>query len=218
MQPVSARPARPDRHELIADGIVHGVGVAFALVGVSILIFYATLFRPGAEVAAASVYGVTLVFALAVSFSYNLWPHGRVKAVLRRMDHSAIFLLIAATYTPFLVKSADHDAAVTMLFVIWGVAALGVTLKCVFPGRYDRAAILLYLAAGWSGLSVVGPVSASVPAASMVLIVAGGVIYSAGVIFHVWERLRFQTAIWHTFVVAAAAVHYSAVLLAFSAG
>lgn len=209
------RAIRPDRQELIADGIVHGVGMVLALIGVTVLIVHVTIWGTAAALAAAWVYGLGLVLSLAVSFTYNLWPHSPVKWVLRRFDHSAIFVLIAATYTPFLQRSADHTAAQVMLAVIWGLAALGVVLKIVWHGRFDRAAVLLYLAMGWSGLIVARPVLDSIPTVSFVLIVVGGVIYSVGVVFHLWDRLRFQTAIWHGFVVAAAATHYSAVLTCF---
>jgi hemolysin III len=205
-----------DKYELIADGIVHGVGLFFALIGVTVLIFYATLWSPAGALAAAWIYGIGLVLTLAISFSYNIWPVSRTKWYLRRFDHSAIFILIAATYTPFLERGADDPLLFWMLIFIWAIAAFGIFLKCVFPGRYDRLAILLYLAMGWSGLLVAEPVASRIPYASMLLIVIGGVIYSLGVIFHVWERLRFQNAIWHGFVVAAAAVHYSAVLTCFS--
>ena len=103
-----------------------------------------------------------------------------------------------------------------MLVAIWLFAAAGIFVKCVFPGRYDRLAILLYLAMGWSGVLVAEPVASRIPFASMLLIIIGGVIYSLGVVFHVWEKLRFQNAIWHGFVVTAAAVHYSAVFTCFS--
>jgi hemolysin III len=136
--------------------------------------------------------------------------------VLRRFDHSAIFVLIAATYTPFLERGADTPLLLFMLVAIWLFAAAGIVLKCAFPGRYDRLAIALYLAMGWSGVLVAEPVAARIPSTSMLLIVIGGVIYSLGVIFHVWEKLRFQNAIWHAFVLAAAAVHYSAVITCFS--
>jgi hemolysin III len=205
-----------DRYELIADGIVHGVGLFFALIGVTVLIFYATLWSPAGALAAAWVYGVGLVLTLAISFSYNIWPVSRTKWYLRRFDHSAIFVLIAATYTPFLERGADDPLLFWMLILIWTIAAFGIFVKCVFPGRYDRLAILLYLAMGWSGVLVAEPVASRIPYASMLLIVIGGIIYSLGVVFHVWERLRFQNAIWHGFVVAAAAVHYSAVLTCFS--
>ncbi|MCL6709592.1 hemolysin III family protein [Pseudomonas sp. R2.Fl] len=205
-----------DISELVADGIVHGVGVVFALVGATVLIFYATVWSSHGELAAAWIYGLGLVLALGVSFSYNMWPRSRTKWILRRLDHSAIFLLIAATYTPFLERGAENPFILALLIGIWTFAGLGIALKCLFPGRYDRLAILLYLGMGWSGLMAVGPISHYLPAASLVLIVIGGLIYSAGVVFHVWERLRYQNAIWHGFVVAAAAVHYSAVLTAFS--
>ncbi|MGO8090168.1 hemolysin III family protein [Rhizobium leguminosarum] len=205
-----------DRYELIADGIVHGVGLVLALIGATVLIFYATVWSSHGALAAAWIYGVGLVLTLAISFSYNAWPVSRTKWYLRRFDHSAIFLLIAATYTPFLERGADDPLLLFMLVAIWLFAAVGIVLKCVFPGRFDRLAILLYLAMGWSGVLVAEPVASRIPAASMLLIVIGGVIYSLGVIFHVWEKLRFQNAIWHGFVVTAAAVHYSAVFTCFS--
>ncbi|MGO8038537.1 PAQR family membrane homeostasis protein TrhA [Rhizobium leguminosarum] len=205
-----------DRYELIADGIVHGVGLVLALIGATVLIFYATVWSSHGALAAAWIYGVGLVLRLAISFSYNAWPVSRTKWYLRRFDHSAIFLLIAATYTPFLERGADDPLLLFMLVAIWLFAAVGIILKCVFPGRFDRLAILLYLAMGWSGVLVAEPVASRIPAASMLLIVIGGVIYSLGVIFHVWEKLRFQNAIWHGFVVTAAAVHYSAVFTCFS--
>lgn len=203
---------RYDRNELIADGIVHGVGVVLALVGVTVLVFYAAAFASGGVVAAALVYGTGLILALAVSFAYNLWPVSKVKWHLRRFDHAAIYLLIAATYTPFLQRGIDDPWLAAMLAGVWIAAGAGAALKFLRPGRYDRLAIGLYLALGWSGVLAAGPLSARLPAAALLLIVAGGVLYSVGVVFHVWERLRFQNAIWHGFVVAAAAVHYSAVL------
>ena len=201
-----------DRHELIADGIVHGVGVALALVGVTALVVYAALWASGGQLAATLVYGAGLLITLSVSFAYNLWPISPTKWRLRRFDHAAIFVLIAATYTPFLQRGADHPALAAMLVGIWIAAAAGAALKFACPGRYDRLAIGLYLAMGWSGVLAAGPLAARLPAGTLMLIVAGGLIYSVGVLFHVWERLRFQNAIWHAFVVAAAAVHYSAVL------
>lgn len=205
-----------DLHEIVADGVVHGVGIVLALIGVTALIFYATLWASFGQLAAAWIYGIGLVLCLSVSFTYNIWPHSRTKWILRRFDHSAIFVLIAATYTPFLQRGAADPLVFGMLIFVWVIAAVGITLKCAFPGKYDRLAILLYLGMGWSGVAVVSPLSQTLPSVTLWLIVIGGVIYSLGVIFHVWERLRFQNAIWHAFVIAAAAVHYSAVMTCFS--
>lgn len=207
-----------DRYEVIADGIVHGVGVVLALIGVTVLIFYATVWATSGQLAAAWIYGTGLVAALATSFAYNLWPVSNVKWQLRRFDHAAIFVLIAATYTPFLQRGIDEPLLAGMLVGIWLMAAAGVALKFLFPGRYDRLAILLYLAMGWSGIAAAGPLTTHLSTATLTLIVVGGVLYSVGVIFHVWEKLRFQNAIWHAFVVAAAAVHYSAVLTSVVSG
>src|SRR5690606_12367588 len=155
------------------------------------------------EITAAWIYGLGLLVCLSISFVYNIWPDTPTKWILRRFDHSAIFILIAATYTPFLQRGLDEPVIIVMLAMIWLVAIGGILLKCLFPGRYDRLAILLYLAMGWSGVFVAIPLSRYLPSITLWLIVGGGTLYSLGVIFHVWERLRFQNAIWHAFVVAA---------------
>ncbi|WP_295044490.1 hemolysin III family protein [uncultured Paracoccus sp.] len=205
---------RYDFQELLADGIVHAIGVLMAVVGVAVLVFQAAESASRAELLAVTIYGTGLILALAVSFIYNMLPHSPLKWYLRRADHSAIFILIAATYTPFLQKASADPTVLVLLVCIWTMAALGVALKCLLPGRYDRLAILLYILMGWSGLVAFRPISDSLPPLSMLLIVIGGIVYTVGVIFHVWEKLRFQNAIWHSFVVTAAALHYVAVLSA----
>lgn len=207
---------RYDFHEIVADGVINGIGIVFALIGATALIVYATTWSSHGEIAAAWIYGLGLVLCLSISFTYNIWPYSRTKWILRRFDHSAIFILIAATYTPFLERGAHDPWIFTMLIALWATALAGIGLKCLFPGRYDRLAILLYLGMGWSGVMVMEPISQYLPSVTTWLIVIGGVIYSLGVIFHVWNRLRFQNAIWHGFVVAAAAVHYGAVMTCFS--
>lgn len=204
-----------DFHELLADGIVHEIGVVFALVGGTALIFYASVYAGRPEQLAVWIYSIGLIASLAISFTYNMLPHSRLKWYFRRLDHSAIFILIAATYTPFLLRGTDDSWLMGLLVMIWVMAAFGIAIKCLFPGRYDRLAILLYLLMGWSGVVTFKSLSTILPPTTMMLIVLGGLIYSIGVIFHVWEKLRFQNAIWHTFVVVAAVVHYSAVLSAF---
>lgn len=201
-----------DRSELIADGIVHGIGLGAALVGVTALIFYATVWSSSGQLAAAWIYGAGLIVALSISFLYNLYPISRTKWLLRRLDHSAIFILIAATYTPFLQRGLDDPFLFALLIGIWTVAAAGIAIKCLLPGRFDRLAILLYLMMGWGGIIAARSLLAALSGTTLVLILVGGIIYTTGVIFHIWERLRFQNAIWHGFVVAGSAVHYSAVV------
>ncbi|MDQ0319568.1 hemolysin III [Pararhizobium capsulatum DSM 1112] len=207
-----------DKSELIADGVVHGVGLVFALIGVTALIFYATVWASAGQLAAAWIYGAGLVATLSISFMYNLWPVTNTKFWLRRFDHSSIFILIAATYTPFLQRGWADPFLFGMLIFIWSIAAAGVFIKCVYPGRFDRLAILLYLAMGWSGVFAAEPLLTQLSVTTMTLILIGGIIYSLGVIFHVWEKLRYQNAIWHGFVVTAAAVHYGAVVTCISSG
>lgn len=204
-----------DFHEILADAIVHGVGVVLALIGSTALIFHASLWGSPTAQLAAWIYGLGLVGALAISFTYNMLPPSRAKWIMRRLDHSAIFILIAATYTPFLEPGIADPAVLRLLIAVWIMAGLGVLLKCALPGRHDRLAILLYLLMGWSGLVAIGPIAAHLPPLSVTLVVLGGIIYSAGVIFHIWQRLRFQNAIWHGFVVTAALAHYLAILVSF---
>lgn len=200
---------RYDRSESLADGAIHVVGVLFALIGATTLIIVNLWHAEPAVALAASVYAVTLVATLTMSAVYNMWPVTPLKWKLRRFDHAAIFLLIAGTYTPFALQME----AVNLLIWMWLVAATGIFLKIAFPGRFDRLAILLYLGLGWSGVVLFDTMLTSLSPTVLWLILAGGAVYSIGVIFHVWHSLRFQNAIWHGFVLAGAIVHYSAVLI-----
>jgi hemolysin III len=201
-----------DRAELIADGVVHGVGVFFGLVAATVLIVLTAVYASPLDVAVVSVYVAGLLAMLVLSATYNLWPVSRAKWVLRRFDHSAIYLLIAATYTPFIMELKSSVFAMALLAGVWCVAIVGIVLKLVLPGRFDRISVGLYLAMGWSGLMLYGRVVAALPTLALWFVVAGGALYSFGVIFHAWRRLRFQNAIWHCFVLLGAACHYTAVL------
>src|SRR5580698_2456868 len=201
-----------DRAELIADGVVHIVGVCFGLIAATVLIVFTAIYTTGFEVAVVSVYVAGLLAMLVLSATYNLWPVSRAKWVLRRFDHSAIYVLIAATYTPFIVQLKDSVFAMALLAGVWCVAIFGIVLKLVWPGRFDRISVGLYLAMGWSGMMLYDRVLTALPALALWFVVAGGALYSLGVIFHAWRRLRFQNAIWHCFVLMGAACHYTAVL------
>ncbi|KTS81512.1 DNA-binding protein, partial [Pantoea dispersa] len=163
------------------------------------------------DVAVVSVYVAGLLAMLTLSATYNLWPVSRAKWVLRRFDHSAIYLLIAATYTPFIVELKDSYFAIALLVGVWCVAIVGIWLKLRYPGRFDRLSVGLYLAMGWSGIMLYDRVVKALPAMALGFVLAGGILYSLGVIFHSWRRLRFQNAIWHGFVLLGAACHYTAV-------
>jgi hemolysin III len=201
-----------DRAELIADGVVHAAGVCFGLIAATVLIVLTAVYASPLDVAVMSVYVAGLLAMLVLSATYNLWPVSRAKWVLRRFDHSAIYLLIAATYTPFIMELKDSYFAIALLIGVWCVAIVGIVLKLVLPGRFDRVAVGLYLAMGWSGMMLYDAVVKALPAVALGFIVAGGVLYSLGVVFHAWQRLRFQNVIWHCFVLLGAACHYTAIL------
>src|ERR1700712_2095891 len=201
-----------DRAELIADGVVHGIGVFGGLVAATVLIVLTAIYATALDVVVVSVYVAGLLTMLVLSATYNLWPVSRAKWVLRRFDHSAIYVLIAATYTPVFMQMKDSIFAVALLIGVWCVAVVGIVLKLLLPGRFDRLSVGLYLAMGWSGFMVYDSVVATLPTLTLWFIAAGGLLYSFGVIFHAWQRLRFQNAIWHGFVLSGAACHYTAVL------
>jgi hemolysin III len=201
-----------DRAELIADGVVHGIGVFGGLVAATVLVVLTAVYASAFQVFAVSIYVAGLLAMLVLSATYNLWPVSRAKWILRRFDHSAIYVLIAATYTPVIMQVKDSIYAIAMLIGVWCVAIFGVVLKLALPGRYDRVAVALYLAMGWSGAMLYDAVAAALPSLALWFVVAGGALYSLGIIFHAWQRLRFQNAIWHGFVLLGAACHYTAVL------
>jgi hemolysin III len=201
------------RAELIADGIVHAVGIVLAIAAGSAMLTLAAFHAGPGEYVAAVFYVAALLAVLSVSLAYNLWPVGsRAKWVLRRFDHSAIYLLIAATYTPFLAQLDGEPLAAWMIAAVWGAAAAGIALKVLWPGRLDRLAVVFYLAIGWSGLALARPLLETLPAATLALIVAGGAVYSCGVVFFAWQGLRFHNALWHGFVVTGAGLHLAALL------
>lgn len=201
-----------DRAELIADGIIHAIGVLSGIIAATVLVVLAVVYADTTDIVGVSIYVAGLLSMLVLSATYNLLPVSPAKWLLRRFDHSAIYLLIAATYTPFILEVKDSVFALALLVCVWCVAIVGIVLKLRYPGRFDRVAVGIYLAMGWSGVMLYGPVVKALPALALGFIFAGGLLYSLGVIFHAWRRLRFQNAIWHGFVLAGAACHYTAVL------
>ena len=201
-----------DRVEIIADGVVHAIGILCGLIAATVLVVLTAVYASALYVIAVSIYVAGLLSMLVLSATYNLWPVSRTKWVLRRFDHSAIYVLIAATYTPFIMELRDSVMALVLLVGVWCVAIFGIVLKLGWPGRFDKLAVGLYLALGWSGIMLYGSVVGELPKVALWFVLAGGALYSLGVIFHSWRRLRFQNAIWHCFVLLGAACHYTAVL------
>ncbi|MEO5806746.1 hemolysin III family protein [Devosia sp.] len=198
--------------ELIADGVVHIIGLVLAITIGSVLLVYALTNTAPHEFPALVLYVGTLVAVLSVSLAYNLWPVSPVKMVLARFDQAAIFLFIAGTYTPFLAVLGGTTAGTLLTTFVWGASLVGIALKLIVPERFGRLAIALYLAIGWSGVFVFKSLATNLPPLTMWLMLAGGIVYSLGIVFHLWEKLKFQNALWHVFVVAGASLHLWAIL------
>src|ERR1700744_853174 len=201
-----------DRIELIADGVVHAIGILFGLIAATVLVVLTAVYASAIDIVAVSIYAGGLLSMLVLSATYNLWPVSRTKWVLRRFDHSAIYILIAATYTPFILELKDSVFAIVLLVGVWCVAVFGIVLKLGWPGRVDKLSTGLYLALGWSGVMLYHSGLTALPRLALWLVLVGGALYSLGVIFHSWRRLRFQNVIWHCFVLLGAACHYTAVM------
>jgi hemolysin III len=203
------------RAEKVSDDVVHVTGLSLVLMAVPVLIVLTALYRgDAASLTGVSVYGGALFLMILFSAVYNIaiWSDfGAARAwLLRRLDHSAIYLKIAGTYTPFTLLSG-HGLALTA--GVWAAALTGVVLKIISPERFQWMALALYLGMGWAGLLVGGEMIAALPGPVIVLMIVGGALYTMGVVFYLWQRLPFHYTIWHVFVLAASLVFYAAVLV-----
>ena len=195
-----------------ADMTVHVLGVLFAINASLWLLWHVT----GLPVAiSVFIYCAGLLAMISASAAYNLVPHGPSKAILRRLDHAAIFIMIAATYTPFALNRLGAPYGTLILWAIWLSASFGVAMKLIFPRRFEVLSMALYLAMGWLIVTVLQPLHAAMSATDFWLLVAGGLVYSTGVAFYVIDRIPYHKAIWHAFVLVAAVLHFSAVAFEF---
>jgi hemolysin III len=198
------------RLEHIADACVHAAGVLFSIAAAALLLTGAIGTVPAAIAAGLIVYSIGLIGMFAASAAYNLAPHREVKEILRRLDHAAIFVMIAGSYTPFalVVGGATGHA---MLTAVWTIAVAGVAITLRFPRRFGKLVVALYLFQGWIVLLALNSIVASLPDRAFVMLLAGGIVYTLGVVFHLLERLRFHNVIWHIFVLGGAACQFIAV-------
>lgn len=199
--------------EILADGIVHALALLAGLIAFPLLLFHALQSSGIGMLVALAVYAAGFFLMWGFSLAYNMTPPSALKWLLRRFDHSMIYVMIAGTYTA-LIPHLSGAWPWVLGAVVWTGAVLGILVKVALPGRYDRLSILAYVMLGWVGIIAIGPVSAALPAVSLWLIVAGGLTYVVGVAFYVWHGLRFQNAIWHGFVAVAAGLHFAAVAVA----
>ena len=194
-----------------ADRLVHLAGLLVAPAAVVGLLVAAVRTGDRPATLGVAVYGAGLLVMLGCSALYNLSRDSPRREWLRRLDHAAIYVMIAGTYTPFTLLWLPPGLGSAFCAAVWSVAAVGIVLKLAFPRRFERLAVALYLALGWSILVVIEPMMAALAPPAGALLVAGGILYSVGVAFHLWRRLPYQNAIWHSFVLVAAGCHFAAV-------
>ena len=202
----------PTRAEKLVDGWLHGVALMLFTIAVGAALGLA-IWQGGLGMASAiGVYAVCVLTMFGCSMAYNLAENHTRKSLLRRLDHAAIFLMIAGTYTPFTTVRFEGAWAVSITGIVWALALLGAAGKLFLPDLSKKVWLAFYIVLGWLVLAAIQPLTAGVPLAGVILLLVGGVLYTLGVPFYVWERLPYRRAIWHGFVIAAAGVHYAAVL------
>ncbi|MEJ4045449.1 PAQR family membrane homeostasis protein TrhA [Erwinia sp. SLM-02] len=200
--------------EEIANSISHGVGCLFGIIGLVLLLTQAIESRAGAlAITSYSLYGGSMILLFLASTLYHAIPHQRAKYWLKKLDHAAIYLLIAGTYTPFLLVGLKSPLAHGLMAVIWSLALAGIVFKLAFAHRFEALSLVTYLLMGWLSLIVLYQMVTKLPAGSVWLLAAGGVIYSLGVIFYVSKRIPYNHAIWHGFVLGGSLCHFFAIYL-----
>lgn len=199
------------RAEQAADRVVHLVGLAAALIGIAWL---ASRLPPAAttkQVVTVAVYGAGLLGMLSASALYNHARPGRLKAVFHQIDHAMIFVMIAGSYTPFVLNALSPGLGIPVCILVWALAAGGVGLKLACRGCSYAVFLLMYLGMGWLGLGILPPLWTALPSDALALLATGGAVYSLGSLVHAWARLPFYNVVWHTMVVIAAGLHLMAV-------
>ncbi|HLF88097.1 MAG TPA: hemolysin III family protein [Anaerolineales bacterium] len=203
--------------EEIANSITHGVGVVLSIAGLSVLTSFASVLGDAWHIVSCSIYGATQILLYTASTLYHSITHPRAKSVFRVLDHSAIFLLIAGTYTPFTLVNLRGPWGWSIFGIVWLIAIVGIALRAFLMRKTlmrQKAiwTVLPYIAMGWIAIIGIKPMFESIASGGIALVIAGGLAYTVGSVFYVWKRIPFNHAIWHVFVMAGSAFHFFAVL------
>jgi hemolysin III len=198
--------------EELANSLTHGLGLTLSIAGFLVMVVLAAMRGSAWRIVSCAMYGVTLILLYAASTLYHSLHSRRLRRILKVCDHSAIYLLIAGTYTPFLLVNLRGGWGWSLFGVIWGLAMAGILFKVWFVEHLVVASTVVYLAMGWLALLAIKPMLHAVPLSGILWLVAGGVMYSVGVVFFACKKVPYNHAIWHGFVLAGSTCHYFAVL------
>jgi len=196
----------------LANSITHGVSVVLSIAGLAVLVSFAGLRGDAWHVVSCSIYGASLILLFTASTLYHSFSSPKLKHALRVADHASIYLLIAGSYTPYLLVSLRGRWGWSLFGCVWGLALAGIALKIFFTGRFRYASTAIYLAMGWMIILALRPLARAVPVGGIVLLLVGGLLYTGGAALYLFKRIPYHHAIWHLFVLAAAIAHYCAVL------
>lgn len=198
--------------EEIFHSITHGIGAGLSVAGLTLLVVLAALYGDVFQIVSFSIYGATLIILYLASTLYHSFPQPRVKRVFKVIDHASIYLLIAGTYTPFLLVGIRGMWGWTLLVIIWGLALLGVGFKALFIHRFQKLAVLAYVLMGWLCVAAFKELAANIPIGGLTWLAVGGVVYTVGVVFYALKKIPYTHAVWHLFVLGGSICHYFAVL------
>lgn len=201
------------KQEEIANWITHAVALLLSITALVLMVVYSARYGDAYHVVSSAVFGTTLILLYGASTLYHLVPVSRLKKVFQKLDHAMIYLLIAGTYTPYTLVNLRGPWGWSIFGVVWGVALTGLLLELIMKKRLGWLSVSLYLCLGWLIVVAVKPLMVHLGGGGMVLLVAGGLFYSLGVIFYLWKRLPFQHAIWHIFVIAGSLCHFFSIFL-----
>ncbi len=205
--------SRYTKGEEIANSLTHGAGTLLAIVGLVVLIVFAALYGNAWHIVSCSIFGAALILLYLASTLYHAIEHPGAKSILRILDHSAILLLIAGTYTPITLISLRGPWGWTLFGVVWGLAIIGILIETTRLRRHRSWLIGLYVVMGWAVVAAIKPMMHNMDSGGLWLLLAGGIAYTGGIAFYLWNRLPYNHAVWHLFVLAGSVFHYFAVLL-----
>ena len=199
---------RYSKGEEITNAILHGIGAGLAIAALVILIVFASSRGDGRYVVSYTIYGSTLVMLYMASTLYHSFPSGKTKDLFEIFDHSAIYLLIAGSYTPLALAALKGTLGWTMFGIVWGLSVIGIIFKVFWVKKFVILSTILYIAMGWLIIIAIKPLMNVLNTTSLVFLVAGGVLYTAGTVFYVWRGMKYHHAIWHLFVLGGSICHF----------